>query len=71
MKTSKTMKVPEITILYETFGRVIEHFETSIKNKDIVDQALENLKSIRFQGAQQKCDTSLKQILMNFEVFIV
>ena len=43
MATSKTMNVPEITILYETLRMVIEHFEASIKNKEILDQALENL----------------------------
>ena len=43
MGTSKTINVPEITILYETLRMVIKHFEASIKNKEILDQALENL----------------------------
>ena len=43
MTTSKTMNVPEITILYDTLRTVIKHFEASIKNKEILDQALENL----------------------------
>ena len=42
MATSKT-NVPEITILFETLRTVIKHFEASIKNKEILDQALENL----------------------------
>ena len=43
MTTSKTMNVPEITILHDTLRTVIKHFEASIKSKDILDLALENL----------------------------
>ena len=55
MATSKTMNVPEIAILYETFRTVIKHFEASIKNKEILDQALKTfsyLKFIRFHVAK-------------------
>ena len=48
MATSKTMNVPEITILYETLRTIIKHFEASIKNKEILDQVLENLQLPKF-----------------------
>ena len=48
MATSKTMNVPEIAILYETFRTVIKHFEASIKNKEILDQALKTFSYLKF-----------------------
>ena len=41
--TSKTMNVPELTTLYETIRTIVKHFESSIKNKETLDQAMENL----------------------------
>ena len=43
MTTSKTMNVTEIVTLYETLRTIIKHFEASIKNKEILEQALEIL----------------------------
>ena len=48
MVTSKTMNVPEIAILYETLRTVIKHFEASIKNKEILDQALKTFSYLKF-----------------------
>ena len=42
------MNVPEIAILYETFRTVIKHFEASIKNKEILDQALKTFSYLKF-----------------------
>ena len=41
--TSKTINVPELTVLYETIRTVVKHFEGSIKNQEILEQAMENL----------------------------
>ena len=41
--TSKTMNVPEVTTLYECLRTVIKHFESSVKNKEILDQYMEIL----------------------------
>ena len=40
---SKTMNVQEVTICYECLRTVIKHFESSIKNKDTLDTAMEIL----------------------------
>ena len=45
LTTSKTMNVPDVTILYECLRRVVKHFECSIKNKELLDEALEILES--------------------------
>ena len=37
------MNVTEIITLFETLRTIIKHFEASVKNKEILDQALENL----------------------------
>lgn len=37
------MNVAEVTVLYECLRTVIKHFESSIKNKDLLDEAMEIL----------------------------
>ena len=40
----KTMNVAEVSTLYECLRTVIKHFESSIKNKELLDEAMEILK---------------------------
>ena len=41
---SKTMNVPVITTLYKCLRILIKHFESSVKNKEAIDQCMEILK---------------------------
>ena len=60
--TSKTMSVPELTTLYETLRTIVKHFECSIKNKELLDQAMENLELTRLHQMSW-CQTRMAHFL--------
>ena len=41
---SKSMNVPEVNVHYECLQKVVKHFETSVKNKELLDDAMVILK---------------------------
>ena len=43
LATSKTMNVAELSMLYECLRAVVKHFKSSIKNKELLDEAMEIL----------------------------
>ena len=44
LTNSKTMNVSEVTTCYETLRTVIKHFESSVKNKELLYDAMAILK---------------------------
>ena len=56
LATSKTMGVPEVSVLYECLRTVIKHFECSVKNKEILNECMEllELTCISYLGAKRE-----------------
>ena len=68
LATSKTMNVPDVTTLYECLRRVVKHFECSVKNKEILDDALEILESTPLNLISW-CQTRMAHFLKASRIF--
>ena len=68
LTTSKTMNVPEVTVVYECLRTVIKHFEQSIKNKETLDQAMEILDMTPLHLLSW-CQTRMAHFLKSCAVF--
>ena len=68
LATSKTMNVPEVTTLYECLRTVIKHFESSVKNKETLDQYMKILKMTPLHLISW-CQTRMAHFLKSCHVF--
>ena len=68
LTTSKTMNVPEVTTLYECLRRVVKHFEASVKNKELLDKAMEILEASPLHLISW-CQTRMAHFLKASRVF--
>ena len=68
LATSKTMNVPEITIVYENVRTITKHFECSIKNKEALDEAMEIL-DLQPLHLISWCQTRMAHFLTACKVF--
>ena len=68
LTTSKTMNVAEVTTCYETLRTVIKHFESSVKNKEILDTAMEILEMTPLHLLSW-CQTRMAHFLKSCSVF--
>ena len=68
LTTSKTMNVPDVTTLYECLRKFVKHFESSIKNKELLDEALEILESSPLHLISW-CQTRMAHFLKAAKVF--
>ena len=68
LTTSKTMNVGEVTTCYETLRTVIKHFESSVKNKELLDEAMAILEMTPLHLLSW-CQTRMSHFLKSCHVF--
>ena len=68
LATSKTMNVPEVTALYECLRAMIKHFKSSVKNIELLDDAMEILEASKLHLISW-CQTRMAHFLNASKVF--
>ena len=66
--TSKTMNVSEVTVHYACILMVVKHFETKVKNKELLDDAMKILE-VKPLHLTSSCKTGMEHFLKAKAIF--